>query len=75
MTRYELAEACIAKIRYTTQGAPAPLQNWLETFYEQIDALILTYLAQAQKSGNQAIVRELKRAGYHDAAEFVRGIQ
>jgi len=68
-----LADACQAKIRYTLQATPKRLQDHLDNFLDQIDALVLTYLHEAQKSERTMIAAMLESKGLLEAAAVVRG--
>lgn len=68
----ELTEMALAKILFIGPDVPPAIRDQATAFKARIEAVLLHYITQAQRSQNTTIYNVLMQAGQHDAAELVR---
>lgn len=70
----ELTRMLLPKLVYIGPDVPAEMREQAEAGEERIRVLLTEAFAVAQRSQNTTVYGFLTRAGYDEAAEFVRGL-
>lgn len=67
----EITDMALGKILSVADTAPPAIREQAIAFRDRLRAVLVHYIAQAQRSERTTLIGQLRLAGHHDAADMM----